>query len=330
MDNAFRQRNGEVDVTMAAAGCCCCVTVIALIVMLAVSFSQLHATQYGLDYDHIFETVSDKVYTGGLHFLGVGHSFIKFPNTVQSVVYSQAEHDLLHARTSDGLPLILGVSFQYRLVEKQIHEMYMAYKDAHPKIVFNTGRHLCSNVAANFTAYEFFNNKQGIAKEMQLYVNKYLSGNLYCFVDAFQINTVHLPKDFEMAIQESLNTKQNITRTKKMVENIKVKLATEVLVAHKNAQSTIATARGKASAVLQESYAKANMTKQTVTAASKGYLMVKDDLKLKTQTGSNAKSEMVSYMYSDALSNPAMSSSQFLVGAAPGTYINANTGTNRM
>ena len=119
---------------------------IALIIMLSTSFSQLHATQYGLDYDHIFETVDTYVYTGGLHFLGIGHSFVKFPNTVQSVSYSevgsstpsflflvttaephicrstvrlgiavdslcltQASHDRLHARTSDGLPLILGV-----------------------------------------------------------------------------------------------------------------------------------------------------------------------------------------------------------------------------
>jgi len=314
-----------VDATQAAAGCCCCVTVIALIVGLATSFAQVHATQYGLDYDHIFETVDDKVYTGGIHFLGIGHSFIKFPNTVQSVEYSQAAQDLLHARTSDGLPLILGVSFQYRLIEKQIHSMYMKYKEHHPAIVFNTGRHLCSNIAANFTAYQFFNDKQGIAKEMQNYVNHYLSKSLMCFVDAFQINTVHLPKDFEAAIQESLNTKQNITRTKKMVENVKVKFATEVLVAHKNAQSTIAGAGGQASGVRKAAFAAANMTTQTVGAAGKGYLMVKNDLSLKTDsTGSDAnKSELLTYMYSDSLADAAMSSSQFLVGAAPGTYINS-------
>ena len=58
-------------------------------------------------------------------------------------------------------------SFQYRLKVKQIHDLYMAYKDEHPIIVFNTGKHLVSNAAANYTAYEFFNNKQGIAKDMQ-------------------------------------------------------------------------------------------------------------------------------------------------------------------
>merc|ERR1711939_296122 len=212
------------DITHAAAICCCCVTVIGLIVIIVCSFSQLHSTQYGLDYDHIWEEIDTHVYTGGLHFLGLGHGFAKFPNTVQSVVYSQANHDRLHARTSDGLPLILGVSFQYRLVQTQIHDLYMAYKDQHSHIVFNTGKHLISNAAANYSAYEFFNNKQGIAKDMLIYTNKFFQDHLFCFVDAFQINTVPLPQSFEDAIQESLNMKQNITRTMKMVDNVKVKL----------------------------------------------------------------------------------------------------------
>lgn len=320
MDRGRGGRNG--DATAAAAACCCCVSVIGLIIVLASSFSQLHATQYGLDYDHIFETVDKTVYTGGLHFLGLGHAFVKFPNTVQSVVYSQAAHDRLHARTRDGLPLILGVSFQYRLTVNEIHELYMNYKDQHPHIIFNTGKHLISNAAANYTAYEFFNNKQGIAKDMQVYVNDYFNKNLFCFVDAFQINTVHLPQSFENAIQQSLNTKQNITRTTKMVENVKVKLATRVLVAGKNANSTIARGRGHAAAVLQGSFAAANMTRQTLRAATRGYSKVKADLNLQTVNG-NHKSELLSYVYNDALSTPDMGMSQFLVGAAPGTYINS-------
>ena len=48
----------------------------AFVIMIACSFSSLHATQYGLDYDHIFETVDQQIYTGGLHFLGFGHSFV--------------------------------------------------------------------------------------------------------------------------------------------------------------------------------------------------------------------------------------------------------------
>ena len=59
-------------------------------------------------------------------------------------------------------------------------------------------------------------------------------------------------------------------------------------------------------------------------------LWVQSDLKLTSGDDNKGnKSEMVSYMYNDLLSDPAMSDTQFLVGAAPGTYINSgnqNTG----
>merc|ERR1712167_298911 len=134
-------------------------------------------------------------------------------------------------------------------------------------------------------------------------------------------NTVHLPDNFEEAIQISLNTKQNITRTKKLVENVKVKLGTQVMVAHKNANATIAKARGDASAVLQQAWANANMTVQTVTAAAKGYSKVKTDLSFQNTAAGSNSSELPTYVYNDALS--AMSNSQYLVGAAPGSYINS-------
>ena len=221
----------------------------------------------------------------------------------------------------------LCCSFQYRLKVKQIYDMYMAFKDQHRQIVFNTGKHLVSNGAANFTAYQFFNDKQGIAKDIQFYMNQYFEDRLYSYIDAFQINTVHLPDKFEAAIQVSLNTKQNITRTKKMVDNVKVQLSTLELVAEKDANSTIAKAKGEAAAVLAAANAAASMTKQTLWAAAEGYVLVKNQLNLQTGNNSDsAKSEMLSYVYNDALSSPAFKDTQFLVGAAPGTYINNKKG----
>jgi len=203
----------------------------------------------------------------------------------------------------------------------------MAYKDQHRQIVFNTGKHLVANGAANFTAYQFFNDKQGIAKDIQFYMNRHFEANLFSYIDAFQINTVHLPDKFEAAIQQSLNTKQNITRTKKMVDNVRVKLQTLELVARKDANSTIAKATGEAAAVLAGANAAASMTKQTLWAAAEGYVLVKEQLNLQTGNNSNdAKSEMLSYVYNDALSSPAFANTQFLVGAAPGTYINSKSG----
>ena len=64
-----------------SAICCCVVCVIALasVIMVGLSFSKLDVNIIGIDYDTIQKTISPTIYTSGIHFLGLGHRFIKFP-----------------------------------------------------------------------------------------------------------------------------------------------------------------------------------------------------------------------------------------------------------
>jgi len=43
----------------------------------------------------------------GVHFLGLGHSFIKYPKNVQEV--EMREKNAIYARTKDGLVVVLDV-----------------------------------------------------------------------------------------------------------------------------------------------------------------------------------------------------------------------------
>lgn len=64
--------------------CCCCslTTVVALVVLGFMSYASLDATEFGLDYSSITKSIDSTLYASGYHFLGFGHSFIKFPSTV--------------------------------------------------------------------------------------------------------------------------------------------------------------------------------------------------------------------------------------------------------
>lgn len=67
------------DAVRYCAGCCCCGGLITAIVLIAISFSVLEATEMGLDYSSVSKSVSDeKLYPAGRHMLGVGHSFKKY------------------------------------------------------------------------------------------------------------------------------------------------------------------------------------------------------------------------------------------------------------
>ncbi len=85
-------------------------------IFLILGFSVLEATELGLDYSWISKNVDKKIYENGLHFLGIGHSFIRFPKQVQTIEFSKdatANLGAVQSRTLDGLEVILEISFQY-------------------------------------------------------------------------------------------------------------------------------------------------------------------------------------------------------------------------
>ena len=49
---------------------------------------------------------------GGIYFIGVGHYFLKFPRTVQTIEFSKdTKNWLIKSRTNDGLEVNLEISF---------------------------------------------------------------------------------------------------------------------------------------------------------------------------------------------------------------------------
>lgn len=61
---------------------------LTLIILLSLSFSSLDVNEYGLDYSSISKTISTDPYTAGIYFLGIGHSFKKYPRTVSTIEFS--------------------------------------------------------------------------------------------------------------------------------------------------------------------------------------------------------------------------------------------------
>ena len=97
-------------------GCICCTTCCIGFLLIIFGFSSLEATEFGLNYSWISKTISPHVKENGLYFIGIGHSFIKFPKTVQTIEFSNEPNSNrvpIESRTSDGLEVTLEISFQY-------------------------------------------------------------------------------------------------------------------------------------------------------------------------------------------------------------------------
>ena len=118
--------------------------------------------------------------------------------------FNQAHQDLLHTRTADGLPLTLGVSFQYRYIPQHLHTLYLAYKNDHVHVYENTATAVIANVACNYSAYTFFNDLRTIATSMQLELSRRFDTELSLFVESLQVTDVVLPDAFQRAILASM------------------------------------------------------------------------------------------------------------------------------
>jgi hypothetical protein len=115
------------------SGACLVFVIIPAAILIALSFATLEPVEYGLNFNAITMSVENITYSvAGLYFLGFGHWFVRYPRIIQTIEFSATGADhLLHTRTSDGLPLTLGLSFQYRYIPEHLYELYLTYKGLH-------------------------------------------------------------------------------------------------------------------------------------------------------------------------------------------------------
>lgn len=312
--------------------CTCCVAIALSFVCLATSINSLHQTQFGLSYSYLYKTVSKTTYAPGLHLLGPFHEFVTFPSTLQTMEFSSNANDLLHARTNDGLPLILGVTFQYRIMQNKVFDLFMNYTDGdmnlrYKAIYFNKASHIISEAANEFTAYQFFNNKQTIAMELCKRLNHSFATYLGAQVVALQINDDQLPKSFNDAIIESINMNQKIAQAQQDKENAKVTLKTQLETSELKAQATVAAAKGSAEATRVKAQATASIFKQTLESEAQAYGGIRSTLQLNS-------TQLLQYIWWDRLENGGVGnvgqvdkdkhSQQVIFGINPGTYISGN------
>ena len=271
----------ELSSTMADDGCstggyacggCTCAGLITMIVLLSISFQTLDQLDFGLNYNSIGETIEQEVYEqAGLYCLGVAHSFIRYPKTIQTIEFISEDNDRLQTRTSDGLPVKLSISFQWRYDPGQLLKNYQTYRGGERYVYENVAKATIANVATNFSAYTFFNDKQGIATSMQIQISRVFSETLFATIDAFQITRVELPVEFQNAILDTIQAKQNITAKTRYKENMEVTFNTQIIIANQTKLQTIALSHGTAARRMEQARANVEVTRQTVLAEMYAY-----------------------------------------------------------
>jgi regulator of protease activity HflC (stomatin/prohibitin superfamily) len=253
--------------------------VVLIIAYIALSFSSLEYNEYGLDYSTIWKTVGTSVYSGGIHFIGFQHSFIKFPKSVQTIEFSSADDadgDIIQSRTSDGLEVNLEISFQYELQPAGLYSLYMNYSEDYQGFLINRAIDVVNKVSNTYTAYDFFLNRTDIANVMDQQLGSGFKQDLGISIKFFQLKDVDLPNSFEDAIQQTEVKKQDIEKAKAERNKVTVEIETKIQKAQQNTQIILNQAGGTANATTSANKAQVKAFNYTERNVVDGYNTLKE------------------------------------------------------
>ena len=123
----------------------------------------------GLNYSSVSKTINKEAMSSGIHFLGIGHSFIKYPTTLQILEFSKdgsADGPAIKSRTSDGLEVQIEISFQYKLNSAQLYNLFMKYEHQYKHVYENFAIDLISDLTTQYSSNQFFTQRQLIGQNI--------------------------------------------------------------------------------------------------------------------------------------------------------------------
>merc|ERR1712151_277594 len=241
-------------------------------VLFILGFSTLSPTEIGLDYSWISKSVNKKSYDNGFYFLGIGHSFIKYPKMVQTIEFSKdrgADAAPLQSRTKDGLEVVIEISFQYTIDQTHLYDLFENY-----------AIDVLTEETTHYTAYDFFDKRVVIKTDFEDVLRKVFLKECFSDVAFLQLRSVDLPNAFEKAIQQTEVQKQGINLAVAEAKKVNVELQTAVKSALYQKNVTVNLAEGNAQAILQNNRASVTGYNTVQNSQTKAYSNLKKKLNL--------------------------------------------------
>lgn len=211
------------------AGCCTCIVVVVVsVILILLGFSKLSVNEVGLDYSANSLTVNtDKLYSNGIYFIGVGHSFIKYPK--RQLELNMERGRSIVSRSNDGLQVTISTKVLYSLQidVDALASLYLMFKDDYETPVENICRSVIRDIASEYTAFQFWTNRSDIENAMQDALSIRLE-DIFVKVETFLLSSYELPNAFKKAIEVTEVQRQEMNKVEFEVE--KVEQQTQALV----------------------------------------------------------------------------------------------------
>jgi hypothetical protein len=238
------------DDTELTIGCgLCCVIIIVASFLIGFSFRKLDANEVGINFSANSQTLDyTKLYDGGTYFVGLGHSFYKFPKTVQEL--KLVGSDAVAGRTKDGMVLTMNcrVLFRYNISVDGLAFLVLTLNEKYTPFFSNITRSHVRDVASQYTAFEFWTKRDNITTAMMQRMTTELQ-EWHATVENFLLLNFELPKEFGDAITETDVQKQAKEKVQFEQEVAVTETQTRILSASKQIDIIALEANATATAI---------------------------------------------------------------------------------
>lgn len=263
-----------------AFGLTCCTLTIVTGILIAMGFHRLEVNEVGIDYSANSLTLNtDLLYSNGLHFLGVGHSFIRFPR--RQMELNMENRKAIRARTNDGLVVVLDTKILYSLDVKidALASLYLMFKDDWSRPIENICRSVIRDVASEFTAYQFWAERSNVTFTMELKVQNRLD-DIFVRLETFLLGGYTLPASFQSVIDVTEVQRQELNKVEYEMEQ--VDQSTQAIVLAANQQVLQIEVMGDATVREIDLFAEAEVFKINASVAQEviGYLHMQKTLNM--------------------------------------------------
>lgn len=235
--------------------CCgvCCTIIILICVLIPLSIQNVDHSQYGIAYNNHTCTAREDVYQEGKHFIGPAIEMFKYNRIVVTIELSGDR--VVECLTFDGIQIILDVTFQYQLVEAELHTVFYDFGPEYllQDYIESTARDSVRDTCATKTAQNFYEERGAIEAAMFDALSSDMAlAKAHVLIRLLQLKNVELPIELKTAIEEKQRSEQDIDNALNERAGAIINAQTLLETAKVEAETLIVVAEAEASAVLTE------------------------------------------------------------------------------
>lgn len=269
---------------MTASACVGCITfvgLLAFIIGMSISYSILSPLEAGVKMNTLSQSIDDKFFSQGRHYIGPLHKFIRYPTTLQTIEFGKgadANAPILRVQSKGGQTMQLEVSFQYRLMTSKLAQLYKSYELKYQGKFLSIAEAAIKNQGTKYSPTEYFTNRMQISEAIHTVLNLRFRDEFFAVVEHFQLRNVEPPKSISKNIRDKLIQRERGLLAIEEKKAVEVRAKSETIKSEYTRNQTIVNVEADYQASLLTEKANADAIAVVLTAKAQAYKNLKTNL----------------------------------------------------